>query len=58
MPLTADRATTDHGHSTEPDIADTIPEPTKSATGAGSVARCRVAVERECGGAGSSDSIP
>jgi hypothetical protein len=57
MGLTTDRATTDHRDSTEPDIADTISEPTKSAAGTGGVARCSAAAERECGGAGSSDSL-
>jgi hypothetical protein len=57
MRLTTNRATTDHRDSIEPDIADTISEQTKSATGTGGVARCRLAAERECGGSGAGDSV-
>lgn len=57
MQLTTNRVTTDHRDCLEPDIADTISEQTKSATGTGSAARCRLAAERECGGVGSGDSI-
>jgi hypothetical protein len=57
MRLTRNRATTDHRDSIEPDIADTVSEQTKSATGTGSAARCRLTAGGECGGIGSGDSI-